>query len=103
MCIRDSKSLVASGGINFTGIDEKGNPIEASAATAFYEDEKKVLILKGGRPSFWLKQDKLEVQKRAENANAFLEIRFTEKGTVDVTTSGDGWEILIKNPNFKKN
>ena len=102
MSIAGVKNLVATGGVNFSGIDEDGNPVEASAATAYYDDSRKTLILKGGRPSFWFKQDKLEIQKMAENEGASLRIKFTEQGTVNVNTSGDGWEILLKNPPFKQ-
>ena len=98
MSISGVKSLVASGGVNFSGVDEKGNPVEASADTAFYDDQNKVLILKGGKPSFWFQQGKLQVHQQAENANASLRVEFTKQGTIKANTSGDGWKTSVKGP-----
>lgn len=90
--ITDIKSLVATGGVNFSGVDKDGNPVEASAATAHYDDKNKTLILKDGSPTFWVKKGKGEVQLQAENAGASVRVEFTDKGLI-ATTSADGWRV----------
>ncbi|GHC40844.1 hypothetical protein [Roseibacillus persicicus] len=89
--ITDIKSLVATGGVNFSGVDKNGNPVEASAATAFYDDKLKTLILKDGKPTFWFKKEKLEVQLQAEDDTAFVRIEFSDDG-LKASTSETGWK-----------
>ena len=88
----DVESLVATGGVHFSGIDEKGNPVEASAATAFYNHQTSTLILKGGKPTFWTKDGKLEIHMQAENPDANVRVKFSEDA-VRVDTSEDGWTL----------
>ncbi len=99
--LTEVKSLVASGGIHFSGVDKNGNPVEASAATAFYDDKKKELILKDGQPTFWTKKGDLELHLQAENANASVRIELAGE-TMSAHTSPNGWKIGGKNLPFKK-
>ena len=100
--ITDVKSLIATGGVHFSGIDKKGNLVEASAETAFYDDKKETLILKGGTPTFWTKKEELEIQMQAENANSFVKIELLGD-TMSATTSPNGWKIGGNNLPLKQN
>lgn len=88
--ITDIKSLVATGGVNFSGIDKDGNPVEASAATAYYSDKDQTLILKDGDLTFWTKQGNRELQFRAEKENSSIRIELSGD-SMTAHTSGDGW------------
>ncbi|MBK1834110.1 hypothetical protein [Roseibacillus ishigakijimensis] len=102
LTITDLESLVATGGVNFSGIDKDGNPVEASAATAYYDDQSKVLILKDGRPTFWMKKGKMEIQLQSENQGSSVRIELGEEG-LKANTSGDGWKIDSKDFPLKNN
>ena len=100
--ISDVKNLVATGGVNFSGIDKDGNPVEASAATAFYDDKTKVLILKDGNPTFWTKKGNRELHLRAEKAGASVRIELGGDA-MSAQTSADGWNFGAKGRPLKKN
>jgi lipopolysaccharide export system protein LptA len=100
--LTDVKSLVATGGVNFTGVDKNGNPVEASAETAFYDDEKQELILKGGQPTFWMKQQEREFHFQAEDTNAFVRIELANE-VMSAHTSPTGWKFGGKGLRKKQN
>ena len=93
--ISDVKSLVATGGVQFSGIDKDGNPVEASAATAFYDDKIKVLILKDGSPTFWTKKGNRELHLQAEKPGASVRIELGGDA-MSAQTSADGWKFGAK-------
>ncbi len=90
--ITDIDRLAATGGVNFSGIDKDGNPVEATAETATYEDQTKTLFLKGGKPTFWIKKGKAQFQLQAANESAHVKIEMGPDGLTAVT-SEDGWKI----------
>ena len=90
--ISDVKNLIATGGIHFSGIDKDGNPIEASAASAFYDHQTQTLILKDGQPTFWTKKGELEVHLQAEQKEAHIKIVLSED-TMRADTSPNGWKF----------
>ena len=100
--ISDVKNLVASGGVNFSGIDKNGNPVEASAATAFYDDKDKVLILKDGNPTFYTKTGENELHLRANKAGASVRIELAGQA-MNAQTSPDGWTLGAKKLPLKEN
>ncbi|MGJ8724538.1 MAG: hypothetical protein ACSHYB_08275 [Roseibacillus sp.] len=100
--ITDVKNLVATGGVHFSGIDKEGNPVEATAATAFYNDQDKVLILKDGNPTFWTKKGKGEMHLRAADKNASVTIELAGK-SMSAHTSAGAWNFGAKNLPLKKN
>ena len=99
--ISDVKSLIATGGIHFSGIDKKGNPVEASSETAFYDDKEKLLILKGGKPTFWTRiataKGQTELHFQAENPDSHVKIELIGD-TMTATTSPNGWQLVGDNP-----
>ena len=99
--LTDVKSLVATGGVHFSGIDKKGNPVEASAATAYYDHKKQELILKGGLLTFWTKAQNREFHFQAEDANAYVRIELSDE-TMSAHTSPTGWTFGGKGLRLKK-
>ena len=95
--IGDVKSLVASGGVHFSGIDKNGNPVEATAATAFYNDVDKVLILKDGSPTFWTKKGEREFHFQAVQKDASVRIELAND-VMNAQTSPNGWNFGAKLP-----
>ena len=94
--ISEVKSLIASGGVHFSGIDKEGNPVEATAATAFYDDQEKVLILKDGKPTFWTKKEGArEIHLQAVKAEASVRIEL-EGETMSAQASPTGWALGAK-------
>ena len=90
--ISDVKSLVATGGVHFSGIDKDGNPVEATADTAFYDDKEKVLILKDGSPTFWMKTGDRELHLQANKPAASVRIELANK-VMNAQTSPNGWTL----------
>jgi hypothetical protein len=84
------KTLVATGGVNFSGIDEDGNAFEASAAIASYDKQKKQLILKDGRPSFRKDLPQGPFAMTSESKEANVVITFTET-SFNAQVSKNGW------------
>lgn len=99
--LTDVKSLVATGGVNFSGLDKDGNPVEASAATAFYDDKKQELILKGGKPTFWTKTKGRELHFQAEDDDANVRIELSD-GVMSAHTSATGWTFGGKGLKLEK-
>lgn len=93
--LNDVKSLVATGGVHFSGVDKSGNPVEASAETAFYDDKKRELILKDGRPTFWTKRGNRELHLQAEDENASVRIELSGD-SMSAHTSPSGWKFAGK-------
>lgn len=96
LSIGDLESLVATGGVHFSGIDEKGNPVEASAAIAFYNDKTKTLILKDGKPTLWLQKGKAQVHMQSSSKNANITVKLSENA-VQATASDTSWTVTTKN------
>lgn len=90
--IGEVKTLIATGGINFSGIDKEGNPFEASAATASYDNEKNQLILKDGKPTFRATTPRGVLKFKAESADASVRIELSET-SFTAHTSPDGWQF----------
>ena len=97
MSISDISKLVATGGIHFSGIDKDGNPVEATADTAFYDDQTKTLILKDGQPTFWTKIGNAPIHLQSEKKDAYVKVVLSED-TMRADTSPDGWTFVGKNP-----
>lgn len=90
LSIGDVKTLIATGGVNFTGVDQKGNPIEATAETASYDEIGKKLILKDGKPTFWLKNGDKQIQMISEDNNGSITIDLSGE-FLKASTSPTGW------------
>lgn len=94
--IGEVKTLVATGGINFSGIDKDGNPFEASAATASYDNQKNQLILKDGTPTFQATTPRGVLRFKAESTDASVRIDLTED-SFSAHTSPNGWQFDLGN------
>lgn len=90
--IGEVKTLVATGGINFSGVDKDGNPFEASAATAFYDNQKNQLILKDGKPTFRATTPRGVLKFKAESNEASIRIELSET-SFSAHTSPNGWQF----------
>lgn len=95
LSIGDVKTLIATGGVNFTGVDQDGNPIEATAQTASYDEASRKLILKDGKPTFWLKKGDKQIQMISADDNGSIAIDLSGEN-IHAVTSKTGWTFAGK-------
>jgi hypothetical protein len=88
--IGEVKTLVATGGVNFSGVNKDGDPFEASAETASYNQETNQLILKDGRPTFRTVTPRGVMQMNSEDEDANVVITLMEN-TFSAQVSDTGW------------
>lgn len=101
LSIGDVKTLIATGGVNFTGVDQDGNPIEATAQTASYDEASRKLILKDGKPTFWLKKDDKQIQMISVDDHGSIAIDLSGE-SIHAVTSKTGWTFAGKDFQKKK-